>query len=105
MSSTFSISSAVMGLRMREVEAQPIRRDQRAFLRDVIAEHLAQRLVQQMRRRMVGADLSAARVIDRERERACRPLSVPCFDRHGWANTIARPLLRVGHPSANAVAP
>jgi hypothetical protein len=41
---------------MREVEAQPVGRDQRALLRDVIAEHLAQRLVQQMGRGMVGAD-------------------------------------------------
>ena len=43
-------------LRMHEVEAQPVRRDQRTALRDVIAEHLAQRLVQQMRRRVMGAD-------------------------------------------------
>ena len=40
-------------LGMREVEAQPVGRDQRALLRHVVAEHLAQRLVQQMRRRMV----------------------------------------------------
>ena len=54
-------------LRMREVEAQPVGRDQRALLRDVIAQHLAQRLVQQMRRRMVAAD---ARCGGRDRRRA-----------------------------------
>ncbi len=43
-------------LRMHEVEAQPVRRHQRAALGDVIAEHLPQRLVQQMRRRVMGAD-------------------------------------------------
>ena len=56
-------------LGVREIEAQPVGRDQRALLRDMIAEHLAQRLVQQMRRRMVAADVGAARVIDIERER------------------------------------
>ena len=34
-------------LRMREIETQAIGRDQRALLRHVIAENLAQRLVQQ----------------------------------------------------------
>ena len=56
MSSTAPSSSSLIGFGWREVEAQAVGRDQRAFLRDVIAEHLAQRLVQEMRRRMVGAD-------------------------------------------------
>ena len=43
-------------LLMHEVEPQPIRRDQRAALGDVIAEHLPQRLVQQMGRGVIGAD-------------------------------------------------
>ena len=81
MSSMRRSSSARDRLRMREVEAQPLRRHQRAALRDVIAEHLAQRLVQQMRRRMVGADRRTARVIDLERQRSarlqCRPAR-PC---------------------------
>jgi hypothetical protein len=51
---------------VREVEAQPVGRDQRALLRDVGAEHLAQRLVQQMGGRVVGADRRAARVIDHQ---------------------------------------
>ena len=54
---------------MAEVEAQAIGRDERALLRHVIAEHLAQGLVQKMRRGMVGADGGAARVIDVEFER------------------------------------
>jgi hypothetical protein len=52
----------------------------------VIAEHLAQRLVQQMRRRMIAADVGAARVIDLERERAA-DLSVPCSTVTACANT------------------
>ena len=60
-------------LGMREVEPQPVGRDQRALLRDVVAEHLAQRLVQQMGRRMVRADGAAAGVIDIERQRGRRP--------------------------------
>ena len=37
----------VIGLWMGEVEAQAVGRDQRALLRDMVAQHLAQRLVQQ----------------------------------------------------------
>ena len=50
-------SSLVAGdrLKVHEVEAQPIGRDQRARLLDVRAEHLAQRRVQQVRRRVVAA--------------------------------------------------
>ena len=43
-------------LRMHEVEAQTIRRHQRAALGDVVAEHLPQRLMQQMRRRVMRTD-------------------------------------------------
>ena len=39
---------------MSEVEAQPVRRDERARLVHVLAEHLAQRRVQQMRRRVIA---------------------------------------------------
>ena len=64
-------------LRMHEVEAQPIRRHQRAALGDVIAEHLPQRLMQQMRRRVMRADRGAPGVIDFELQRACRPSACP----------------------------
>ncbi len=40
-------------LRMAEVKAQPFFSNIRASLDDVIAEHVAQRLVGQMRRRVV----------------------------------------------------
>ncbi|EGO96301.1 hypothetical protein APM_0875 [Acidiphilium sp. PM] len=47
-----------------DVEAQAVRRVQAALLRHVRAEGAAQRLVQQVGRRMVGADGAAAGVID-----------------------------------------
>ena len=72
-SSTRASLLGVIGFGMREVEAQAIGRDQRALLRDVLAEHLAQRLVQQMRRRVVGADARAPRVIDLELQPHRRP--------------------------------
>ena len=53
-------------LEVREVEAQAIGRDQRALLRHVRAEHLLERQVQKVRRRVVGADGVAARVVDGE---------------------------------------
>ena len=65
-------------LGMREVEAQPVGRDQRALLRDVVAEHLAQRLVQQMRRRMVARG-SRCGGRDRPSSASAAPaLSAPC---------------------------
>ena len=89
-------------LGMREVEAQPVGRDQRALLRDVIAEHLAQRLVQQMRRRMVRADGAAARMIDLERERRA-DLERALLDRAGMHEHVAGLLLGVGDAEAHAV--
>ena len=58
-------------LRMREIETQAIGRDQRALLRHVIAEHLPQRLVQKMRRRMILPD-GAAPARDRPQAQARR---------------------------------
>ena len=49
---------------VREVEAQAVRRDQRALLADVVAEHLAQRGVQQVRRGVVAPDRLAALAVD-----------------------------------------
>jgi hypothetical protein len=54
--STCEIFLQVQRLAMAEVEAQPVRRIERAALRHVIAKRAAQRLVQQMRRGMVGAN-------------------------------------------------
>ena len=53
-------------LGMGEIEAQPIGGDQRAFLRDMIAEHFAQRGMQKMGGGMVGAGGAAPLVIDLE---------------------------------------
>ena len=55
--------------RMGNIEAQAVGRDQRAFLRDVIAEDLPQRLVQQMRGRVILPDRTAPPVIDFQIER------------------------------------
>ena len=61
-------------LLMREIESEPPGLDQRALLRHMRAQHLAERLVQEMRRRMMRARRRAARMIDR-RARPPRPAS------------------------------
>ena len=53
---------------MREVETQPIRRHERALLLHVIAQHAPQRLMQDVRRRVIGARRAAARMVDFENE-------------------------------------
>ncbi len=58
---------------MREVEAQPIGRDQRAFLRDMAAEHALERGMQQMCRRMIGARGAAAFADDAQFDRFAQP--------------------------------
>ena len=79
-----SVSSASRDrLRVAEVEPQPVGRDERALLGDVVAERQPQRLVQQMGRRMVAADRAAARVVDGERQRvADRHRALAHLDRH-----------------------
>ncbi len=72
------------GLEMREVETQTIRRNQRAFLLHMRAQHLTQRRVQEMRRRVIEHCRLTAPCIDaRERplrRRATRrPTSVPTW--------------------------
>ena len=49
---------------MAEVEPQAVGRHDRAGLADVGAEHLAERRVHQMGRRMVALDVTASRLID-----------------------------------------
>ncbi len=63
---------------MREVEAQPIRRDQRALLLDMRAQHLAQRSMQQVRGRVVGHDGLAA-LARRPWRQVCRPRRISPF--------------------------
>src|ERR1700724_1920115 len=49
---------------MGKIETQPVRSNERAFLRHVFAEYLAERLVQKMGRRMIGTHRLPAFVID-----------------------------------------
>ncbi len=51
---------------MAEVEAETIGFDERSFLGDVRAKHIAQRRMQQVRRRVIGANLLAALMVDFE---------------------------------------
>ncbi len=55
-------------LEVHEVEAQAIGRDERARLLHVRAEHLAQRRVEQMRRRVIPARRVAHRRVDFRRD-------------------------------------
>ena len=52
--------------RLREIETQPVGRDQRALLCHMRAQPVAQRGVEQVRGRMVGADRIAALDVDRQ---------------------------------------
>ena len=56
-------------LRVGDVEAQPLGRNQRALLRHMIAEHHAQSFMQDVGRRMVGARRRARVVIDLKLDR------------------------------------
>ena len=56
---------AAQRLGVREVEAEIVGRDEAALLRDMLAEPVAKRRVEQVRRAMVGADLVAAFGVDR----------------------------------------
>ncbi len=73
-------------LGMRKIEAQPVGRDQRAFLRDVVAEHLAQRLVQQVGGGMILPDGGASLMVDLKRERRTG-LNMPCSTTPKWTNS------------------
>ena len=88
---------------MHEVEAQPVRRHQRAALRDVIAQHLPQRLVQQMRRRVIGADRRAPRVIDLQQQRGAG-LQGALLDGAEMHKEIAGLLLGIGDAEPHALA-
>ena len=82
--------------RVREVEAQPVGRNERALLRHMIAEHHAQRLMQNVGRRMVGARRRAGVVIDLKLDRhagARRALD----DRHVVDDEVAELLARIRH--------
>ena len=59
----------VSGLRMAEIEAQPVGRDERALLRHMLAKAVAQRLMQEVRDRVIGAQASPALAIDAQLDR------------------------------------
>ena len=90
LSSTSRSSSLGHGLRVMEVEPQPVGRDERAGLLGVPAEHFAQRVVHQVRGGVVAADRGAARDVgargqrvadaDSAGERLCRR-GGPCLRR------------------------
>ena len=69
MASTCCDLRVVDRLRMAEIEPQAVRRDQRSLLGHVVAEHLAQGLVQEMGGGVVGAHGGAALVIDDQLQR------------------------------------
>ena len=80
---------------MREVEAQPLRCHERALLGHVLAEHQAQRLVNEVRRRVVGAGRSAPAMVDFEFDRIAG-LERPFDDLADMDEDVAQTLLRVG---------
>ena len=80
---------------MGEIETQTIRRDERTLLRDMIAENVAQRFMQQMRRRMVGAHRAAARMIDVKLDRKT-DCGSPLSTRSVMDEQIAKLFMRVG---------
>ena len=88
---------------MGEVEAQPVGRNQRALLRHVIAQHLAQRLVQKVRGRMISPDAATAGMIDFQRERGA-DFERALLDGSRMDEHVARLLLGVGDGKVHAVA-
>ena len=90
------------GLGVREVEAQPIRRHQRAPLLHVIAEHLAQGLVQEMGGGVVGARGRAPRMIDDELDPVAG-LEGALLDAADVHEDVAQSLLRIGDAEQRAL--
>ncbi len=82
--------------RLRDVEAQPVRRVQAALLRDMRTQPPAQRLVQQMRRRMVRADRGAPRVVHLRQHRHAHAC-LTCLDAAEMHEQIAQLPLRIGY--------
>ena len=72
----------VSGAEVDEVEAQSIGRHQRARLLDVRAEHLAQRGVQQMRRRVIAPRRVAHGRGDVGRDEVALAAAYPCVTSH-----------------------
>src|SRR3546814_11140864 len=81
---------------LRKIEPQPIRRDKTALLRDVAAQVRPQRRMQQVRRRMIGADRGAADGIDLHPDRIANRDGA-LLDRRAVRPDPAEMLLRIGN--------
>ena len=88
------------GLVVRKIEPQPIRRHERALLLNVLAEHRAQRRVQQMRGRVIEHRRLAALGVD-GRMQPVADREPPGLERADVAVRRAE-LLRVAHGEAHA---
>jgi hypothetical protein len=91
--------------RLADVEAQPVRARSGCPSAPHACRVPAQRLVQQVRRRVVRADRGAAGVIHGRRRPACRPRATPASTRPRCTNRSPKFLLRVGNPDAQPSAP
>src|SRR5579862_8253155 len=81
---------------MAEIEAQPVGRDERALLRHMLAEAPAQRLMQEMRHRVIGAQLRPALIINAQLDDVA-DLQRAMRDRAEMDEELARALLRIAH--------
>src|ERR1700730_5099431 len=85
---------------MGKVEAQTVWSDQRSLLSYMFAEHLPQRLMQEMGRRMIGAQCLAAIVVDKELEG--KPRTKLAFLDQAFVNIeVAEFFLRIADAKAN----
>ncbi len=89
---------------MGEVEAQALRRHQRALLRHMRTEQPPQRRMQQMGRRMIGADPGAPRVVHHEMQRLADG-DPPLRDAHLVEPEIVQHLLGVAHLGLDTLGP
>ena len=87
--------------RLAEIEAQAIGRDQRALLCHMLAETAAQRLVQKMGDRMIGAQPRAPLVVDTQFDNIAA-LQRAVLDGADMNEEIAGVLLRVAHGELRA---
>ena len=88
---------------MRKVEPQSIGRDKRTLLRDMVAEHLTQRFVQNMGGGVIGARRAPARMINVELQRLARDDGA-LFDNAFMDDEIAELLQRIGDAKARIFA-
>jgi hypothetical protein len=87
--------------RVREIKAQALWRNQRTFLRDMIAKGEPQRLVQQMSCGVVGLDRGATCVINVKRHRLTKHKPAG-FNAHGMNKDIAELLGRLADQRPHA---